>query len=102
MARSDASAQNMMKLGTSANVPYGGKLSWAAALNDGIKQGIGMYDYLNSQKAKANALRKYQDIFEKMSPAGGMGTLKNVTKGELADLEAQGRANAEQFWADRG
>ena len=101
-ARSDLAALNMMKQGAPAPVPYGGRKSWAEAAAEGLKTGMGMYDYLNSQKAKATALRKYQDIFDKLSPAGGMGTLKNVTKGELADLEAQGRANAEQFWADRG
>lgn len=102
MARNDLASLGMMKQGAPAPVPYGGKKSWAEAAAEGLKTGIGMYDYLNSQKAKANALRKYQEIFDKMSPAGGMGTLKNVTKGELADLEAQGLANAEQFWADRG
>lgn len=101
MARNDLASLGMMKQGAPAPVPYGGKKSWAEAAAEGLKTGIGMYDYLNSQKAKANALRKYQEIFDKMSPAGGMGTLKNVTKGELADLEAQGLANAEQFWADR-
>lgn len=100
-ARSDLASQRMMQMGEPRNIPYGGKMSWAEALNNGIKQGIGMYDYIGSQQAKANALRKYQDIFDKMSPAGGMGTLKNVTKGELADLEARGRANADEFWAGR-
>ena len=65
-ARSDASAQNMMKLGAPRQMAYGGRMSWAEALNNGLKQGIGMYDYMQSQKAKANALRKYQDIFSKL------------------------------------
>ena len=64
MARSDASAQNMMKLGSPTPVPYGGKKSLAEAASEGLKTGIGMYDYLNSQKAKASALRKYQKVFE--------------------------------------
>lgn len=67
LARSDASAQRMMQMGEPRNIPYGGKMSWAEALNNGIKQGMGMYDYLQSQKAKANALRKYQNIFDKMN-----------------------------------
>ena len=66
MARGDASAQKMMQMGEPRNIPYGGKMSWAEALNNGIKQGMGMYDYIGSQQAKANALRKYQDIFNKL------------------------------------
>lgn len=63
--RSDGANQNMMKMGEGKAVPYGGELSWAEALNNGVKQGIGMYDYLSSQKAKANALRKFEGLFNK-------------------------------------
>lgn len=63
-ARSDLAALNMMKQGAPAPVPYGGRKSWAEAAAEGLKTGMGMYDYLNSQKAKATALRKYQKIFE--------------------------------------
>ena len=60
-------AMTMMALGRSRDVPYGGKLSpWQAAA-DGLKQGIGMYNFIKTQKDKQQAmaeqLRRYKEMY---------------------------------------
>lgn len=79
--RSDAANQNMMKMGEPRNIPYGGKMSWVEALNNGVKQGIGMYDYLKTQKAKANALRKFEDLFNQRADQRKEAELFGVGRG---------------------
>lgn len=53
----DPTAMSMMKMGQQNAVPNGGRLGWTQALSNGIDQGIGLYNLLNAQKVKANALR---------------------------------------------
>ena len=47
----------MMEMGAPRNIPDGGRLGWTEALSNGINSGLGMYNLLNAQKVKANALR---------------------------------------------
>lgn len=58
----DADSLAMMNTGMNRVVPYGGKLSWAQALNDGVRQGMGMYNMLSTQESKrkqAEAMANY-------------------------------------------
>lgn len=53
----DGTALGIMGKSGEYQVPNGGKLGWTEALSKGIDKGVGLYNILNSQKAKANALR---------------------------------------------
>lgn len=53
----DNTAMGMMRMGEQNQVPNGGRLGWTEALSNGIDKGIGLYNMLNAQKVKANALR---------------------------------------------
>ena len=53
----DNTAMGLMSGSSDYRVPNGGKLGWTEALSKGIDRGVGLYNILNSQKAKANALR---------------------------------------------
>lgn len=57
----------LMALGRPRDVPYGGKKSWAEAANEGLKQGLGMYEMLNNletkKKAMAQMLRSYDEKY---------------------------------------
>lgn len=58
----DEMALALMNSGNNRTVPYGGKLSPFQAANDGLRQGMGMYNMLETQKSKrasADALTKY-------------------------------------------
>lgn len=65
-------ALNMMALGKEQAVPYGGKKSWLAAANEGLKQGIGMFNFINTQKMKQQAiaeqLRRYKEMYPDQTP----------------------------------
>lgn len=68
----------MMAAGREQAVPYGGKKSWASAAAEGLKTGIGMYNFLNTQKAKQQAiaeqLRAYKEKYaqpEATAPEAG-------------------------------
>lgn len=60
-------AMTMMALGKPTQVPYGGKLSPLQAASDGLKQGIGMYNFVKTQKDKQQAmaeqLRRYKEMY---------------------------------------
>lgn len=53
----DNTSMALMRGGDDGRVPYGGKLSPFQAAANGIEKGIGLYNLLNAQKVKANALR---------------------------------------------
>ena len=58
----DEMAAGLMNTGMNRTVPYGGKLSPFQAANDGLRQGMGMYNMLETQKSKrasADAVTKY-------------------------------------------
>lgn len=57
----------MMAMGRPRDIPYGGKKSWMEAANEGLKQGLGMYQMLGNlgskKKAMAEMLRAYDDKY---------------------------------------
>lgn len=53
----DNTALGLMSKSGDYQVPNGGRLGVTEALSKGIDKGIGMYNLLNAQKVKANALR---------------------------------------------
>lgn len=57
----------MMALGRPRDIPYGGKKSWAEAANEGLRQGLGMYEMLGNldskKKAMAEMLRAYDEKY---------------------------------------
>lgn len=53
----DNTALGIMNKSGDFQVPNGGRLGWTEALSKGIDKGLGMYNLLNAQKVKANALR---------------------------------------------
>lgn len=57
----------MMALGRPRDIPYGGKKSWMEAANEGLKQGLGMYEMLGNldskKKAMAEMLRAYDEKY---------------------------------------
>lgn len=60
----DNTALGLMSKSGDYQVPNGGRLGWTEALSKGIDKGMGMYNLLNAQKVKANALRS-------LAPQGG-------------------------------
>lgn len=77
-AMSPRNSMTLMGMGASAPTPGGGGLiarkSPFESAADGVKTGMGMYNLLNTQKAKAEALRKMAGIggspMPKMTPFG--------------------------------
>lgn len=53
----DRTAMGLMGMGQQNDVPNGGQLGWTQAAANGIQSGLGMYNLLNAQKVKSNALR---------------------------------------------
>ena len=88
-------ALTMMALGKPTQVPYGGKLSPLQAASDGLKQGIGMYNFIKTQKDKQQAmaeqLRRYKEKYEE--PVGGYAP----EAGQLYDAEGIPLTNKGQY-----
>lgn len=57
----------LMAMGRPRDIPYGGQKSWMEAANEGLKQGLGMYQMLGNlgskKKAMAEMLRAYEDKY---------------------------------------
>lgn len=53
----DRTAMGLMDNSSNYQVPNGGQLGITDALSKGVDKGLGLYNILNAQKAKANALR---------------------------------------------
>lgn len=61
----DTASLAMMNSGKPQAVPYGGKKAWSEAAAEGLKTGIGMYNFLRRENAVSDALRNYKALFDK-------------------------------------
>ena len=82
---SEQAALQQMQMGRPRQIPHGGAKSWLEAASEGFSAGMGMYDKMRAQKAKADAIRQLgllsQSENEPMSSR--MGSIPNP--GDLAN-----------------
>ena len=55
---SEQAALQQMQMGRPRQIPHGGAKSWLEAASEGFSAGMGMYDKMRAQKAKADAVRQ--------------------------------------------
>jgi len=56
---SEQAALQLQQMGRNQPVPNGGRLGWTEALDRGLTKGLGVYQMLNAQRAKADAIRNW-------------------------------------------
>ena len=83
----DQSSLAMMNSGKPNAVPYGGLKHWSEAAAEGLKTGIGMYNFMKRGDAVAEALREYKGLFDKRAA--------QQTDKRLAGAFAQGRGSGQ-------
>jgi len=67
---SEQAAMQMQAMGRPRAVPHGGLKSPFEAAAEGLTRGMGVYQMLNAQRAKADALRKFAMAQKKEKPTG--------------------------------